>query len=56
MKQNGAVNWPGPALLFFIFRFENLISGPNCYRDFRETGLRADKGWAVKRARPSKKV
>ena len=22
MKQNGVVCWPGPALLFFIFRFE----------------------------------
>ena len=27
MKQNGVVCWPGPALLFFIFRFEYLISG-----------------------------
>ena len=27
-----------PALLFFIFRFENLISGPKRYRGFRETG------------------
>ena len=40
MKQNGAVHWPGPALLFFVFRFENLISGPKCYRDFRELGPR----------------
>ena len=40
MKQNGAVCYPGPALLFFIFRFENLISGPKSYRDFRETGPR----------------
>ena len=38
MKQNGVLCWPGPALLFFIFRFENLISGPKSYRDFRETG------------------
>ena len=30
--------WPGPALLFFIFRFEYLIWGPKSYRDFRETG------------------
>ena len=43
MKQNGAVNQPEPALLFFIFRFENLISGPKCYRDFRETGPRSLK-------------
>ena len=28
MKQNGVVCWPGPALLFFIFRSEYLISGP----------------------------
>ena len=34
MKQNGAE----PALLFFIFRFEYLISGLKSYRDFRETG------------------
>ena len=27
MTQNGAVCLPGPALLFFIFRFEDLISG-----------------------------
>ena len=38
MKQNGVVCEPGPALLFFIFRFEYLISGPKSYRDFRETG------------------
>ena len=38
MKQDGVVCWPGPALLFFIFRFEYLISGPKSYRDFRETG------------------
>ena len=38
MKQNGVVCQPGPALLFFIFRFENLISGPKRYRGFRETG------------------
>ena len=40
MKQNGVVCLPGPALLFFIFRFEYLISGPKSYRDFRETGPR----------------
>ena len=38
MKQNGAVCWPGPALLFLTFRFENLISGPKRYRDFQGTG------------------
>ena len=38
MKQNGVVCWPGAALLFFIFRFEFLISGQKSYRDFRETG------------------
>ena len=38
MKQNGVVCQPGTALLFFIFRFEYLISGPKSYRDFRETG------------------
>ena len=37
MKQNGVVCLPGPELLFFIFRFEYLISGPESYRDFRET-------------------
>ena len=36
MKQNGVVCLPGPALLFFIFRFEYLISGPKSYRDVRE--------------------
>ena len=41
MKQNGVVCWPGHSLLFFIFRFEYLISGPKNYRDFRETGPRA---------------
>ena len=41
MKQNGVVCQPGPALLFFIFRFEYLISGPKSYRDFRETGPKA---------------
>ena len=40
MKQNGVVVLPGPVLLFFIFRFEYLISGPKSYRDFRETGPR----------------
>ena len=28
MKQNAVVCQPGPALLFFIFRFEYLIAGP----------------------------
>ena len=41
MKQNGVVFWPGPALVFFLFLFEYLISGPKNYRDFRETGPRA---------------
>ena len=41
MKQNGVVFLPGLAFLFFIFRFEYLISGPKSYRDFRETGPRA---------------
>ena len=41
MKQNGVVCKPGPAHLFFIFRFEYLISGPKSYRDFRETSPRA---------------
>ena len=31
MKQNGVVCLPGPAFLFFIFRFEYLISGPKSY-------------------------
>ena len=34
---------PRPALLFFIFRSEYLISGPKSYRDFRETGPRPEK-------------
>ena len=38
MKQNGVVFLPGLAFLFFIFRFEYLISDPKSYRDFRETG------------------
>ena len=38
MKQN-----EGPALLFFIFRFENSIQGPKRYRDFREMGNWAGK-------------
>ena len=38
MKQNVVVCQPGPALLFFTFRFEYLISGPKSYRDFRVTG------------------
>ena len=28
MKQNGVVCYLGPALIFFIFRFEYLIPGP----------------------------
>ena len=31
---------PGPALLFFIFRFQYLISGPKSYQGIRETGPR----------------
>ena len=38
MQQNRVVCLPGPALLFFIFRFEYLISGPKSYQDFREMG------------------
>ena len=38
MKQKGVVCYPGPALLFFIFRFENLISGLKRYQGLRETG------------------
>ena len=41
MKQNGVVCLPGPALLFFIFRFEYLISGPKSYRDVREASPQA---------------
>ena len=33
MKQNGVVRKLGPVLLFFIFWFEYLISGPKSYRD-----------------------
>ena len=33
MKQNGVVCKPGPALIFFIFQFEYLISGPKSYWD-----------------------
>ena len=40
-KKKRAVCSPGPALLFFVFRFENLMSGPKSYRDFRETDPRA---------------
>ena len=50
MKQKGAVCSPGPALLFFVFRFENLISGPKSYRDFRETDPRADLCWHYRRS------
>ena len=40
MKQNEAVCYPGPVLLFSIFRFENMILGPKSYRDFQEMGPR----------------
>ena len=43
MKQNAVVCWPEPMLLFFIFSFEYLISGPKSYRDFQETGPRSPK-------------
>ena len=45
MKQSGVVCKPGAALLFFIFPFWYLISGPNSYRDFRETGPRPHFLW-----------
>ena len=52
MKHNEVVCQLEPALLFFIFRFENLISGPKSYRDFRETGsCRADKSERVRAKR-----
>ena len=35
MKQNEAVCYPGPVLLF-----ENMILGPESYRDFQEMGPR----------------
>ena len=35
IKQNGVIGQPGLALLFFVFRFEYLISGQKSYRDFR---------------------
>ena len=38
MKQSGVVCQPGPTLLFFVFRFECLISGPKSYQDFQEIG------------------
>ena len=38
MNQNGVVCLPGPALLFFKFRFEYSILGPKSYRDNREMG------------------
>ena len=37
MKQFGVFCKPGPALLFFLFRFEYLISGPKSYRTLEET-------------------
>ena len=39
-------------LLFFIFRFEYLISGPKSYRDFRETGPRPFAGSHSRGAKP----
>ena len=50
MKQNRVhvFCWQGPALLFFIFRFGYLISGPKSYRDFGETGpLRGMVNWGI---------
>ena len=38
MKQNGVVRWPGPALLFFIFRFEYLFRARKVTRTFRQMG------------------
>ena len=38
MKQNGVVFYPGLTLLFFLFLFEYLISGPKIYRTFGGTG------------------
>ena len=38
MKQTGVVCQPGHVLLFSLFRFEYLITGPESYRGFRETG------------------
>ena len=38
MKQNGVFCYSGPALLFLLFRFEYLFSGPESYLDLRETG------------------
>ena len=35
---------------------EERVSGPRSFRGFRETHARAGKGWAMKRACPSKKV
>ena len=32
----------GALILYKLFRFEYLISGPKSYRDFRETGPKAD--------------
>ena len=46
LSQSLGYLWPGLALLFFIFRFEYLFSGPKSYRDFRETGP-----WVVIRLR-----
>ena len=34
MKQNGVICQPGLALLFFVFRFEYLISGLKSYGTF----------------------
>ena len=38
MKQTGVVCQPGPVLIFSLFRFEYLITSPESYRGFRETG------------------
>ena len=39
MNQNGVICLPGPALLFFVFRFEYLISGPKSYGTFEKRAL-----------------
>ena len=36
MKQNGVFYWLGPGLLFFIFRFEYLVSGPKVTGTFEK--------------------
>ena len=54
MKQNGVVCLPGTPLLFYIFRFEYLISGLNSYRNFRETGPRTHLRGPEHKAREKK--